>query len=84
MEALLAAGADVNATDWRGWTPLMAAVDERATAEWLLEHDADWRRTDREGKSALDLARQRGNEDVAAALELWAAKVPRLAEKEES
>eukprot|EP01046_Picozoa_sp_COSAG06_P048435 COSAG06_NODE_7241_length_2574_cov_2.490101_3_plen_256_part_00 len=26
-------------------------VDERATAEWLLEHDADWRRTDREGKS---------------------------------
>ena len=39
-------------------------------------------RTDREGKSALDLARQRGNEDVAAALELWAAKVPRLTEKE--
>ena len=31
------------------------------------------------GKSALDLARARGNVAVAAALEAWVASVPRLA-----
>lgn len=84
MEALLAAGAKVNTTDWRGWTPLMAAVDQSCTAEWLLQHDADWRKVDREGKSALDLARERGNVEVVATLEAWAAKVPRLEEGPET
>lgn len=81
MEELLAAGADVNQCDWRGWTALMAAVDQSSTAEWLLHHDVDWCKVDREGKTALDLARERGAVEVAMALEAWAAKVPRLAER---
>jgi ankyrin repeat protein len=73
MEALVSAGADVNWTDWRGWTPLMATVEQAVTANWLLQNGAEWRQTDKDGKDALTLARERGHTEVVSLLREWAA-----------
>jgi ankyrin repeat protein len=55
---LLAAGADVDAANDMGRTPLMFAVmfGRRAMVELLLEAGADPTRADGEGRTALDLA----------------------------
>lgn len=73
MEALVSAGADVDWTDWRGWTPLMATVEQAVTADWLLQNGAEWQQTDKDGKDALTLARERGHTEVVSLLREWAA-----------
>lgn len=55
MEVLLAAGANVNAVNHRGWTPLRVAVRKAHMAKvvYLLEHGADPALPDRDGYGAL-------------------------------
>ena len=70
--ALIKAGADVNARDIRGMTPLMLAVatedqnPARVTA--LLHGGANVAAKDATGSTALDWAARYGNRDVIAAL----------------
>ena len=68
---LLARGADVNAQDAGGWTPLMHAVDRAAAGAFtdlLLAHGADPLLANREGDTAADIARRNGNPDLAKIL----------------
>ena len=68
--ALLEAGADVNATQHGGYTPLLqaAAAGKKDLVVLLLEHGArlDWLCD--QGKSAVDYASERGHGDIAAML----------------
>jgi uncharacterized protein len=71
VEALLAAGAPVNAPHQGGGTPLhtVAFTGNAEVARMLLERGADpLVRTD-DGKTAIDIARERGHEDVVRLLE---------------
>jgi uncharacterized protein len=67
VTALLDAGADPDAGQQSGYTPLMAAGvnGDRAVAEALLRAGADPGRTNDDGKSAADLAREHGRPDLA-------------------
>ena len=75
VAALISHGADVNAREEDGWTPLMFASHEgyAKVVEALLDAGADkelkatsgWA----EGKTALDIARARNKGDVVAVLE---------------
>ncbi|MCX6360555.1 MAG: ankyrin repeat domain-containing protein [Armatimonadetes bacterium] len=58
-EALLAAGADIEAPDAKGETPLRRAVNcgKEPMVRLLLAHGADPRSQDKHGKTALDAAR---------------------------
>jgi len=69
--ALVEAGADVNAKQRHGWTPLHGAAHsgDRELVELLLERGADPEAKHQEGKTALDLARENGHTEVAAVLE---------------
>lgn len=69
--ALVAAGADVNAKQRHGWTPLHGAAHggDRELVELLLARGADPDVKHQEGKTALDLARENGHEDVVTLLE---------------
>ena len=69
--ALVAAGADVNAKQRHGWTPLHGAAHsgDRELVELLLARGADPSVRHQEGKTALDLAREQGHTAVVAALE---------------
>ena len=69
--ALVAAGADVNAKQRHGWTPLHGAAHsgDRELVELLLARGADPDATHQEGKTALDLAREKGHADVVNVLE---------------
>jgi ankyrin repeat protein len=67
VELLIAAGANVNAANHRGFTPLlacMAAIHPEdtyvAVATLLISAGADVSATSKEGLSVLELARQRG------------------------
>lgn len=68
---LVRAGADVNARQQHGLTPLHGAADsgDRLTVELLLEHGADPAATHDGGKTALDIAREKGHLDVIKAME---------------
>ena len=69
--ALVAAGADVNAKQRHGWTPLHGAAHsgDRELVKLLLARGADPSVRHQEGKTALDLAREQGHTAVVAALE---------------
>ena len=68
---LLDAGADVNARQQMDYTPLMgAAANARAELlDLLLARGADPSLSTTDGKTAADLARDHGHEDVARRLE---------------
>ncbi len=70
VAVLVAAGADVNATQRHGWTPLHGAAQNGspASVERLLAAGADPAARNDDGVSALELARQAGHEAIAARL----------------
>jgi ankyrin repeat protein len=74
--ALLEAGADVNATQHGGYTPLIqaAAAGKKEIVAALLEHGARQDAVCDQGKTALDYARERGHEDVVGLLESYTTK----------
>jgi len=81
MEALTAAGANLDKAGWNRCTPLIAAAagGRTTTVEWLLSHGADWRLTDYgddgDGDgTALECAKEAGEAEAAAALEAWIAE----------
>ena len=60
IEVLLKAGADINARDKGGWTPLMRAArwnQNPEVIEVLLKAGANARAKDKQGKTALDYAK---------------------------
>ncbi|MDQ3400862.1 MAG: ankyrin repeat domain-containing protein [Candidatus Limnocylindria bacterium] len=69
-KALVRAGADVNAKQRHGWTPLHGAADsgDRELVELLLSRGADPTMTQQDGKTALDIARERGRVEVVSVL----------------
>lgn len=74
-KALVAAGADVNAKQRHGWTPLHGAAHsgDVELVELLLTRGADASATHQEGKTALDIAREQGHAQVIALLEARSA-----------
>lgn len=68
---LLEHGANPNARQQEGWTVLHGAANEGelATVELLLEHGADPRARHDGGKSAADIAREKGHEEIARRLD---------------
>ena len=80
MQVLGEAGAGVDKAYGNGWTPLMIAAHFGSTAavEWLLARGADWRLTDQDGMTALDVAKAGGEAggeaEAAAVLEAWIAE----------
>ncbi len=74
---LLDKGADVNALDRFGWTPLIFAAESGiiSTATELLNRGADIYATSKEGETALIRAKARGNSDIERLLrgspEVW-------------
>lgn len=61
-------GADINARDREGWTPLMFSADSCCpeAARLLLGHGAGTGIVNKEGRSALDIAKESECADVAA------------------
>ena len=83
MNAILKAGAQVNAQDDRKMTALMMAVatdrPEAAKVRRLIDSGADVNIADRNGETALDWARKFGNQDVIGILVKAGAKEKGLA-----
>jgi ankyrin repeat protein len=71
VQLLLAAGADPNATQTGGFTPIFSAAtaNRRDLAELLISHGANPHARDDRNKTAVDFARERGHEELAAWLE---------------
>ncbi len=67
VKAVLEAGADPNAQQQAGFRPMheAGANANRALAELLLKHGADPSLTTDDGKSAIDLAREKGHTEFA-------------------
>ena len=66
VKLLVDAGAPVNAKQDKGWAPLHEAVN-RGDAEmtrYLLAHGADPKQQNDDGKSAIGLAAEKGNQDI--------------------
>ncbi|EFA2316170.1 ankyrin repeat domain-containing protein [Escherichia coli] len=66
---------NVNQTNHVGWTPLLEAIvlndggiKQQAIIQLLLEHGASPHMTDKYGKTPLELARERGFEEIAQLL----------------
>jgi ankyrin repeat protein len=69
VDLLLKAGADVNAKNALGYTPLMWSVTEPAKATLLIEHGADVNAKSRTGRTALIIAAmQNGSDSVVQML----------------
>lgn len=72
LEALLAAGADVNVRDSNGTTALMRAAysdyPEVDRVQLLLAHDADVNARDESGDTALRIAKRKGSTSVVTLL----------------
>ena len=71
MELLVAHGADVNAVQSGGFTPIFSAAtaNRRDLAELLINHGANPQHKTEEGKTPADFARERGYEELAAWLD---------------
>jgi uncharacterized protein len=71
IKLLLAAGADPNARQAGGFTPLFSAAtaNRRDLAELLIAQGASAQARDDRGKTAADFVRERGNEELAAWLD---------------
>lgn len=70
VRMLLDRGADPNARSQSGSTPLhtVAFTGDRASLDLLMKHRADPSIRNNDGKTAADVADQRGNEEVARVL----------------
>lgn len=70
-ETLLSAGSDVNARAPAGTTALHGAAlfRQQTMVKWLLEHGANASVQDGNGKTALDIAEEQGDEGTAALLQ---------------
>lgn len=71
IAALLTAGADANAVQVGGYTPIFSAAtgNRMDLAETLIKHGANPHHRDEQGKSPADFARERGHSDLAAWLD---------------
>jgi ankyrin repeat protein len=76
VEFLLARGADVNAADDEGRTPLMgaAAAGDAALLKALLDKGADIDAVDKSGRTAWNHAVRNGHPDTAKFLEAASVK----------
>ncbi len=76
VRALLEGGADVNASQHGGYTPLLqaAAAGKKDIVVLLLDYGARQDCICDQGKSAMDYARERGHVEVAELLTSYAAK----------
>ena len=78
IELLLAHGADANASQAGGFTPIFSAAtaNRKALAELLIAHGANPHQANDEGKTPADFARERGHNEIAEWLEQQPAKQP--------
>lgn len=77
IAALLAAGADADAAQVGGYTPIFSAAtsNRKDLAEMLVAHGANPHHRNEQDKSAADFARERGHTDLAA----WLDALPNAA-----
>lgn len=70
LQAMLADGADINSTDYTGWTALHDAAwrGQDAVVKWLLSRGMNLNLTDRNGVTVLMLAGGAGHSTVAQTL----------------
>lgn len=78
MDVLAEAGADINAADNAGQTPLIhcAAGGKLRSVEWLIQHKANPTPRDRYREDALSCARRNNHAEIVSLLEAELAKVP--------
>ena len=70
MDLLLEAGADPDAVQRGGWTPLHSAAHngDARTVELLLAHGAGQAALDDDGRSVADMAAESGDDETIAAI----------------
>ena len=78
IELLLAHGADPNASQAGGFTPIFSAAtaNRKALAELLIAHGANPHQANDEGKTPAEFARERGHKEIADWLQRLPAKQP--------